>query len=847
MRLTLTSRLLLSAIIIWPLLICGGPVSVADGQVTGRTVRTLGTLPKFSLKNQSGQRFGSQELAGRTWIANFIFTRCPATCPAQTRMMAQLQDSLKQGPGWNEISLISFSVDPGHDTSEVLRKYAEDNGADPAHWQFLTGNRNDIWNLSKDGFMLPVGENPPGDLNPLFHSSKLVLIDGGGRIRGYYEGLTKEGIDGALQEIQLVVSEEAAGPTPPSGLPNLTASTGIPVALPPDMMDPSWMAQRAEDQLKTTSQFRVFHDFQFTDCWEASKIRFQNRIVDDAGRSYKAAHYDHGNGIAIADVDGDGYHDIYFSNQVGSNQLWRNRGDGTFQDITRKSGVAVREPIGVSASFADIDNDGDPDLYVTTVREGNRMFENNGSGRFKDITQRSGLGHKGHSSSAVFFDYDRDGMLDLFLTNVGEYTRDKVRTVVNDVTTRHLEAGEFKFHDAYEDAFGGHLKPERTEPSLLFRNLGKGRFKDVTAKMNLFDTSWAGDASPIDRNGDGWIDLYVLNMQGHDQYYENRKGKKFVRRSRVYFPATPWGSMGIKVFDYNNDGKMDIYITDMHSDMSVEVGPEREKLKAEMEWPESFLDRKGQKSIYGNAFYQNQGRGKFREVSDKIGAENYWPWGLSVGDLNADGYDDAFVTSSMNYPFRYGINTVLLNNRGEKFMDSEFILGVEPRPKNRRSIPWFELDCSGGDQDHKDCDGLEGRTAILSWMGSRASVIFDLDNDGDLDVVTNEFNASPMVLISNLTEKRDIRFLKIGLTGSHSNRNGLGAVVRVHAGDQVYTKTHDGQSGYLSQSLYPLYFGLDGATSAERIEVDWPSGRKQVVAGPVKANQLIKLREPTGD
>jgi len=839
-HLTLGLRLLVMA----ALFVCREPVCVTADNVTDRTVRNLGTLPEFSLTNQSGEKLGSRELAGRTWIANFIFTRCPATCPAQTRMMAQLQDSLEQGFGWNDISLVSFSVDPEHDTSEILGKFAADNGADPEHWQFLTGKRDEIWRLCKDGFMLPVGENPPGDLNPLFHSSKLVLIDGRGQIRGYYEGLTEEGLDGARQEIQLVVREETADPTPPSGMHRSAVSPGIPVALPPDMMDPSWMLQRAKDQLKTTAEFRVFHDFRFSDHWEASKIRFHNRIVDDAGRSYKAAHYDHGNGVAIADVDGDGYQDIYFSNQVGSNQLWRNRGDGTFHDITQKSGVAVHEPIGVSASFADIDNDGDPDLYVTTVRAGNRMFENDGSGRFMDITKTSGLGHRGHSSSAVFFDYDRDGMLDLFLANVGEYTRDKIRPVVNDVTTEHLESGEFKFHDAYEDAFGGHLKPERTEPSLLFRNLGQGRFEDVTAKMNLFDTSWSGDASPMDRNGDGWIDLYVLNMQGHDQYYENRKGKKFVRRSRVYFPATPWGSMGIKVFDYNNDGDMDIYITDMHSDMSIEVGPDGEKLKAKMAWPESLLNRQGQESIYGNAFFRNQGRGKFKEVSDEIGAENYWPWGVSVGDLNADGYDDAFVASSMNYPYRYGINTVLLNNRGEKFMDSEFILGVEPRPEGRRSIPWFELDCSGADQDHKDCDGLAGRVAILSWRGSRSSVIFDLDNDGDLDIVTNEFNAPPMVLVSNLTDKQDIRFLKVKLTGSRSNRNGLGAVVRVHAGDQVYTKVHDGQSGYLSQSLCPLYFGLDGTSSIERIEVDWPSGKKQVVEGPVEANQLVDLQEP---
>ena len=119
-------------------------------------------------------------------------------------------------------------------------------------------------------------------------------------------------------------------------------------------------------------------------------------------------------------------------------------------------------------------------------------------------------------------------------------------------------------------------------------------------------------------------------------------------------------------------------------------------LKSRIQWPDSLLQTGGQ-SIFGNAFFQNQGNGTFKEISDLIGAENYWPWGLSVGDLNADGYEDVFVASSMNFPFRYGVNTVLLNNRGTGFLDSEYILGVEPRQGDRRLTPWFTLDCSAQD------------------------------------------------------------------------------------------------------------------------------------------------------
>jgi hypothetical protein len=611
------------------------------------------------------------------------------------------------------------------------------------------------------------------------------------------------------------------------------------VAVPADIVAPPWMEKRQAAQIESMRGARVFHDFRFTDRVEASGITFRHRIVDDAGKTYKAVHYDHGNGVAVADVDGDGRLDVYFVSQVGGNELWRNTGKGRFENMTATAGVAVDDRISVSASFADIDNDGDADLYVTSVRDGNLLFENDGSGRFRDITTASGLGHQGHSSAAIFFDYDRDGLLDVFVTNVGQYTTEQRRAASDSGGA----GGESYFYDGLKDAFGGHLKPLRFERSLLFRNLGGNRFKDVSRETGLLDVSWTGDASPIDANGDGWIDLYVLNMQGHDEYYENEGGKRFVKKSREVFPRTPWGSMGIKVFDHDNDGDMDIYLTDMHSAMSQRVGPEREKSKADMQWPESFV-KSGGNSIYGNAFFRNDGDGKFTEISDEIGAENYWPWGLSVGDLNADGYQDAFVASSMNYPFRYAVNSVLLNDRGERFLDSEFVLGVEPRREGRTTTVWFELDCGGADRGHENCGSHTGAVRVLGALGSRSSAIFDLDGDGDLDIVTSEFNTEPMVLVSDLAERKpDLRYLQVELVGTASNRDGFGARVTVEAGSGKFTRVHDGRTGYLSQSVVPLYFGLPAGPDVDRVRVDWPSGRSQVVDGPIELNTVLRIEE----
>ncbi|MFY9754102.1 MAG: CRTAC1 family protein [Candidatus Acidiferrales bacterium] len=589
---------------------------------------------------------------------------------------------------------------------------------------------------------------------------------------------------------------------------------------------------RKQAELATEKQFKVFYQFHFTDRLRESGITFVNRAVDDATLHMKAAHYDHGTGIAVADVDGDGLYDIYFVNQVGGNQLWKNLGGGKFRNITKEAGVGLPGRISVGAAFADVDNDGSEDLFVTTVRGGNVLFKNDGHGHFKNVTDEAGLGMVAHSSGAFFFDYNNDGLLDLLVCNVGKYTND--------------EKGPDGEYVALKDGFFGHLYPERYEHPVLYENLGHHHFKDVTAEMGLHPHGWCGDASFGDLNGTGWPSIYFLNMQGSNSYYENEGGKIFIDKTAQYFPRTPWGAMGIKFFDYDNDGRMDLLITDMHSDMSHEPGTDNEKQKSEVTWPDSYLGGKKSAFIFGNALYHNLGDGKMEEVSDKMGVENYWPWGVSVGDINADGWDDIFIASGMSFPYRYGINSMLLNNRGQKFLDSEFILGIEPRKS--LYTPWFEIDCSGPDakegMNPGTCAGQSGKIIAMAPRSSRSSVMFDLDNDGDLDIVTNDFNSEPQVFISDLAQRKRIRWLKVVLVGTISNRDGLGATVRLHAGGQTYMKYNDGKSGYLSQSALPLYFGLGDAAKIDSIDVAWPSGRKQVVTTGLAENTTLRLTEP---
>ena len=549
----------------------------------------------------------------------------------------------------------------------------------------------------------------------------------------------------------------------------------------------------------------------------------------------RMGHYDHGSAVAVADVDGDGLYDIYFVNQVGGSELWKNMGGGKFRNITSEAGVALPGRISVAAAFADTDNDGDQDLFVTKVRGGNAWFENDGHGHFRDTSQESGLGLAAHSSGAFFFDYDNDGLVDLLVCNVGKYTTDDKGP-----------AGEYV---GIANAFDGHLHPERYEYPVLYKNMGHNHFKDVTSDVGLHPHGWCGDATFADVNGDGWPDIFFLNMQGHSHYYENQSGREFIEKTDRLFPKTPWGAMGIKFFDFDNDGRLDLFIVDMHSDMSQEPGPENEKVKSTITWTDSYLQGKTSDFIFGNALYHNLGNGQFEEISDRMGAETYWPWGPSIGDLNADGWDDIFIPSGMSYPYRYGINSLLLNDRGERFVDAEFALAIEPRKK--LYTPWFEIDCSDPHERQlqaqlksKVCEGQRGNSMVMAPRSSRSSVIFDLDNDGDLDIVTNDFNSEPQILISSLAQRKQIHWIKLNLVGTTSNRNGLGATVRVKAGGRMYTKYNDGKSGYLAQSVLPIYFGLDDTSKVDSVEVQWPSGRKQTISSGLPANQTIKIVEP---
>jgi enediyne biosynthesis protein E4 len=291
----------------------------------------------------------------------------------------------------------------------------------------------------------------------------------------------------------------------------------------------------------------------FRECAVESGITFQmNFLPTEQGERFKFNLYDHGCGVAVGDYDGDGHDDLYFLNQLGANALFRNKGDGTFTDVTEQAGVALDDRICVGATFADYDNDGRQDLYVTSTRGGNVLFRNLGGGRFDYVTEEADLTLVAHSQTAAFFDYDKDGFLDLFVSNTAQWTLDQFDDKLD-------------YYPGVENI--GRLATAPKEHNVFYRNNGDGTFTDVTRAAGLEGEGWGGDVAVFDFDGDGWLDLLVTNMFGASQLYRNDGAGAFDDVTRVALQRTPWGAIGAKVFDHDNDGKLDLFIVDMHSDM----------------------------------------------------------------------------------------------------------------------------------------------------------------------------------------------------------------------------------------------------------------------------------------
>jgi hypothetical protein len=512
----------------------------------------------------------------------------------------------------------------------------------------------------------------------------------------------------------------------------------------------------------------------FTDVTREAGITFVHSVGDDDMDNIIESN---AAGCAFLDYDGDGDLDIYlingayvegFSGVRGrrnrgklTNVLYRNDGDGTFTDVTARTGVGDTG-MGMGVSVADYDNDGDQDLFITNYGP-NVFYRNNGDGTFTDITRQAGVESDLSGIGSTFLDYDRDGHLDLYVGNYVEYDP------------------EYQYYYAAQ-RFPGPLA-YHGQPDVLYHNNGDGTFTDVTRAAGVYNPEGrAMGVTSGDIDDDGDWDIFVANDGMENYLYRNNgdgtftdiaieSGTAFSQRGE----AT--SAMSAEFGDFDLDGLIDIIVPDM---------------------------------AY-SCVYRSVGGGLFEEMSARLGVAaacgQYTSWSANYFDFDHDGYGDLFITNGHPHRLVGEEALLLLNDRGRRFVNVSHLLG-----------PDFQEEFVG-----------------------RGSAAGDYDNDGDMDVLVLNLSQRARLLRNDGGDRGN--WVMIRLIGTTSNRDGIGARVRVTAGGTTQTRLRVSSAGYLSQGDHRLHFGLGDAAQIDTIEIRWPSGTVQTLEDRTP-NQVITVTEP---
>jgi hypothetical protein len=519
---------------------------------------------------------------------------------------------------------------------------------------------------------------------------------------------------------------------------------------------------------------------QFTNATEAAGIKFKH-FKGNQGVSINREEF--GPGVCVADFDGDGWQDIYFVNGRDlydrgisvSNALYRNNHDGTFTDVTEKAGVPGTG-YGLGCVWGDFDNDGFPDLFVTQYGK-NVLYRNNGNGTFTDVTDKAGVGGLESGtfhSGATFLDYDRDGWLDLY---VGSY--------VNLGDKRYCKLGDVLSSCAPSEYRGS--------PDALYHNNHDGTFTNVAQSAGIYQPLGKNlSVQAGDYDNDGWPDLFVANDGLNAYLYHNEHNGKFREVGlstgmAVTSRGTVMAAMCISLGDYDNDGHLDLYISDF------------------------------QRS--SDHLWHDDGKGFFDEVSDEAGITQPTRDVLSFGggfiDYDNDGWLDIFIANGHVYP------EVEQATPGTHYKQINSLFHNESNGK------FVEVSRSSG-------NGFDAPYA------GRGVAFADFDNDGFVDVLVAN-NGDPPLLLHNSGSNGN-NFLNFKLVGKNSNRDAMGARIHVVSGTMSQIREIAGGGSYLSQSDLRANFGLGKAKRADLVEITWPSGQRQTFRD-LEANKFYLIEE----
>ena len=518
-----------------------------------------------------------------------------------------------------------------------------------------------------------------------------------------------------------------------------------------------------------------------------------------------------GGGVCIGDFDGDDFPDVYLTQTHVGSRLYKNLGEMRFKDVTELAGL-TSVSTGQGASFVDIDNDSDLDLYVCNKDQPNQLFINNGDGTFTDEAASRGVDFVGNSVMMAFADYDHDGDLDGYLvTNRRDDSNlDIAQPEINEDGTYTIPEDSHEFVDVIVDREGKSRVIRAAQYDHLYQNNGDGTFTDISKTAGLVGNYWGLSAVWWDFDRDGWMDIYVSNdFYSPDQLYRNNGDGTFTDVAKTALPHTPWYSMGADVADINNDGWFDF----IGSDMS---GTNHYKQKASMGdmgatgW---FLVHPTPRQYMRNALYLNTGTPRFMEIAQMAGVANTdWTWSLKFADFDEDGWTDLYVTNGMN---RDWTNSDIRNASNAADSESERMrIWLESPQRRDANIAFKNV---GGLRFEKVAD----RWGLADEKVSYGAALADLDRDGDLDIVVN--NAEEVTSLYR-NDTQDTHRILVRLQGKTANRHGIGAIVIV---DGKQSRVVTTAQGYMASNETLIHFGLGSREALERLEVHWPGGQIQ--------------------
>ena len=558
-----------------------------------------------------------------------------------------------------------------------------------------------------------------------------------------------------------------------------------------------------------------------------SGIDFQNEF----DRKRPVELIDTGAGVAIGDYDNDGLPDVYLVGSDVGNRLYRNKGNFEFEDLTEFANVdgsfAGKNLWGSGATFADVENDGDLDLYVCNMAGPNLLYINQGDGTFEEQSYLRGCNYTGASKSANFCDFDRDGDLDIYLVTYQDKQPDASIDPVEMVDGKKRIRKEYR--DQYMLVGDGVVKSG--EADILYRNNGDGTFEEITEEAGLVDYGTSLAAVWLDYDNDGWFDIYVSNdFHSPDRLFRNNGDGTFSDILPQVAKHTPWFSMGNDAADVNRDGLVDIFTSDMagtsHYRRKVDMG--------DMGDSAFFLTYGAPRQYMKNAFFINSGMGPALEVAGLTGTSSTdWTWSPRLIDMDNDGNLDLFVSNGhirdiMNADVVAKIETI--GKKGTTSQLEEFYAQIPVRKEKNLAF--------------KNLGGLEFQPVGEKWnldlLGvSHGASFSDLDLDGDLDLIVNNLFETASVYRNESNSGNRLLF---EFRCNRNNFYGVGTRVELWYGNEYQMKTLRSTRGYLSSDAPQIHFGCGQAKVIDRVRITWPDQSVEELYG-INTNYLHRVIE----